>query len=363
MTVNGNLTNVIPGSAVTTLAGVTNPQPAEATLTNLPGASISKAFSPNPVAAGKVSRLTFTIRNTGTVALTDMGFIDDLPGDPPVGLVIADSPAPENNCGGTLTAVPGTQRIELAGGALDLDASCTVAVNVVGNIAGSYTNTIEPGRLTSREGATNHDSTSDTLVVTDGSSNGGGGNSGGGGGSDNSGQTVSGFVIPVTGFAPDIITPLNGITRTRYDSTALQVEIPVIGVDTSIVGVQIQDGGWNIAWLQDQVGWLNGTAYPTRSGNSVLTAHAVNADGKPGTFARLKYLGVGEFIYLYDAGYRYTYQVISNKAARPDDSTVFGHLDKPYLTLITCDKYDVKSNSYLQRVAVRAKLVDVRAQP
>jgi LPXTG-site transpeptidase (sortase) family protein len=362
MTVNGNLTNVIAASAVTTLAGVTNPQPAEATLTNLPGASISKAFSPNPIAAGKVSQLTFTIRNTG-VALTGMGFRDDLPGDLPVGLEIADSPAPQNSCGGTLTAVPGTQRIELVDGALDLNASCTIVVSVVGNIAGSYTNTIEQGRLTSREGATNHDATTDTLVVTGGSSNGGGGNSGGGGGSDNSGQTVNGFVIPVTGFAPDIVTPLNEITRPRYDTTAIQIEIPVIGVDTSIVGVQIRDGGWNISWLQDQVGWLNGTAYPTHKGNSVLTAHVVNADGKAGTFARLKYLGVGEFIYLYDAGYRYTYQVISNQAARPNDTTVLSHLDKPYLTLITCDQYDVKSSSYLQRVAVRAKLVDVRIQP
>ena len=321
MTVNGNLTNVIPDKAVTTLAGVTNPQPAEATLTNLPGASISKAFSPNPVVAGKVSKLTFTIRNTGMVALTGMGFRDDLPGDLPVGLEIANSPAPVNGCGGTLTAAAGTQRIELADGVLGFDASCTVVVSVVGNIAGSYTNTIEPGRLTSNEGATNHDSTTDTLVVTGGSSTGGGGNTGGGGGSANSGQTVSGFVIPVTGFAPDIITSLNGITRPRYDSTALQIEIPVIGVDTSIMGVQIQDGGWNISWLQGQVGWLNGTAYPTRSGNSVLTAHVINADGKPGIFARLKYLGVGEFIYLYDAGYRYTYQVISNQTARPDDST------------------------------------------
>jgi LPXTG-site transpeptidase (sortase) family protein len=360
MTVNGNLTNVIAADAVTTLAGVTNPQPAEATLTNLPGASISKAFSPNPIAAGKVSRLTLTIRNTG-VALTGMGFRDDLPGDPPVGLVIADSPAPVNNCGGTLTAVPGTQRIELADGVLGLDASCTIVVSVTGKIAGSYTNTIPPGNLTSHEGATNHDSTSDTLVVTGGSSSGGGNN--GGGGSNNSGQTVSGFLIPVTGFAPDIVTPLNGITAPRYDSTSLQIEIPVIGVTTPIVGVQIQDGGWNISWLRDQVGWLNGTAFPTRNGNSVLTAHVVNPDGKPGIFSKLKYLRAGEYIYLYDSNYRYTYQVVSNQKARPDDTAVLAHLDKPYLTLITCDQYDVQSNSYLQRVAVRARLVDVRIRP
>jgi LPXTG-site transpeptidase (sortase) family protein len=364
MTVNGNLTNVIAANAITTLAGVTNPQAAEATLTNLPGASISKAFSPGEVAAGEASSLTFTIRNTGTVALTGMGFQDDLPGDLPVGLEIADSPAPVNGCGGTLTAVPGTQRIELVDGALGFNASCTIVVSVLGNIAGSFTNTIEPGNLTSREGATNHDATSDTLVVT-GSSSGGGGNKGGGGGggSNTTGQTVSGFLIPLTGFAPNVLTPLNSTARPRYGTTGLQLEIPVIGVDTSIVGVQIENGGWNISWLHDQAGWLNGTAYPTHSGNSVLTAHVVNADGKPGIFSRLKYLGKGEFIYIYNAGYRYTYQVVSNQPVQPGDTTVLRHLDRPYLTLITCDQYEVKSNSYLQRIAVSARLVDVRIQP
>jgi LPXTG-site transpeptidase (sortase) family protein len=167
----------------------------------------------------------------------------------------------------------------------------------------------------------------------------------------------------VTGFAPNVITSLDEITRPRVDTTGLQLEIPVIGVDTSIVGIQIENGGWNIAWLQGQVGWLSGTAYPTRSGNSVLTAHVVNADGKPGTFSKLKYLGTGEFIYVYNAGYRYTYQVVANQKVEPGDTKVLQHLDKPYLTLITCDQYDEKSNSYLQRIAVRAKLVDVRAQP
>ncbi|MEP6896191.1 MAG: hypothetical protein ABI986_11340, partial [Chloroflexota bacterium] len=71
--VNGNLINVMKAGAVTTLSGATNLDPAEATLTNLPGASISKTFSPNPVRAGTVSLLTFTIQNTGSVLLSGMG--------------------------------------------------------------------------------------------------------------------------------------------------------------------------------------------------------------------------------------------------------------------------------------------------
>jgi LPXTG-site transpeptidase (sortase) family protein len=363
MTVNGNLTNVIVANALTTFTGITNPDPAEASLTNLPGASISKAFSPNPIPAGSVSQLIFTIRNTGSVALSGMGFRDELPGDLPVGLEIAGSPAPVNDCGGTLTAVPGTQLIELSEGVLGLNSSCTISVSVTGNIAGSYTNTIEPGSMITNEGATNHDSTSDTLVVTNGSPGGGDDDDNGGGSPSEPASTtpgVSGFIIPVTGFSPDAVTHLELESRPVYQSTSMQLEIPVLKLSTIIAGVEIKAGGWDVSWLQDQAGWLNGTAYPTRKGNSVLTAHVVNADGQPGPFSRLKHLGVGEFIYIYSSGYRYTYRVESNEYVDPDDVAVFRHEDQAYLTLITCEQYDEKLGSYLHRVAVRAKLVDTR---
>jgi len=112
--------------------------------------------------------------------------------------------------------------------------------------------------------------------------------------------------------------------------------------------------------LLDQIGWLNGTAYPTWTGNSVLTGHVVNADGKPGVFSKLKDLNPGEYIYIYNLGYRYTYKVVSNKSVQPDDITVLQHEDKAYLTLITCDNYDETTAAYLRRTAVRAVLVDVR---
>jgi LPXTG-site transpeptidase (sortase) family protein len=352
--------------AVTTSSGVSNPDPAEASLTNLPGASISKVFSPNPIRAGSVSLLTFTIRNTGSVLLSGMGFSDNLPGDLPVGLEIARSPDAVNNCGGTLTAVAGTQFIELLNGTLAANETCTITVAVTGNITGSYTNTIPLGNLTSNEGATNHAPTSDTLVVTDGD------NGGGGGGDDDDEDVdedggsapspVSGFLIPVTGFAPNTVTNLEN-SRQYYAPTRIGLEIPVLKVDTTIAGVEIRNGGWDVSWLQDQVGWLNGTAYPTRKGNSVLTAHVVGADGKPGVFSKLKNLGVGEFIYIYNSGYRYTYMVESKQFVEPDDVSVFQHMDDATLTLITCDRFDEESNSYLLRVVVRASLVDTRLIP
>jgi LPXTG-site transpeptidase (sortase) family protein len=158
-----------------------------------------------------------------------------------------------------------------------------------------------------------------------------------------------------------MVTKLDHYTRPLYETMSLTLEIPVIKVKAPIVGVESKNGDWDVTWMQDQVGWLHGSAYPTWKGNSLLTAHVVNADGKPGVFSQLKYLGLGEYVFVYHSGYRYTYQVIANDFVQPDDSSVMKHEDKPFLTLITCDSYDEKTGTYLRRVAVQAELVDVRS--
>ena len=170
----------------------------------------------------------------------------------------------------------------------------------------------------------------------DGEDGGGGGGSGGGRRSV-SASSAGAFLIPVTGFAPNTVTELNPASRPAYNSTNLTIKIPVIKVNTSIVGVQLKNGNWDVSWLQNQAGWLNGTAYPTWTGNSVLTAHAVYSNGKPGIFSNLKDLNSGEYIFVYNLGYRYTYKVVSNEFVQPNDITVLQHEDKAYLTLITCD--------------------------
>jgi LPXTG-site transpeptidase (sortase) family protein len=358
MTVNGNLTNTIPAGAVSTTNGVINADPAEATLTNLPGASISKYFLSNPIPSGSSSALTITIQNTGNIPLSGMGFSDSLP----AGLAITgdSEPAPVNNCGGTLTAVSGTQLIQLKNGLLDASAACKIVVHVTGDKPGKYENTIPAGALItdSSSNVTNSLPANDTLVII-GSSGGGGG--GKGKDQNNPPGTATGeFIIPVTGFAPGMVTQLDSYSQSVYDTTSLILQIPVLKVNTSIVGVESRQGSWDVSWLQNQVGWLNGTAYPTWKGNSVLTGHVVNADGKPGVFSKLKSLGVGEYIFVSSSGYRYTYKVVSNEVVQPNDASVMKHADKSFLTLITCDAYDEQSGTYLRRVAIGAILVDVR---
>jgi len=187
--------------------------------------------------------------------------------------------------------------------------------------------------------------------------------SGGGGRDDASTSNLrsGGFLIPVTGFAPGVKTELSPASQTEYAPTKFAIEIPVLKVKSNIVGVQLNNGSWDVSWLQNQVGWLNGTAYPTWTGNSVLMAHAVDVAGRPSVFSSLKYLPKGEFVFVYNNGYRYTYKVVSNNAVEPDDISVLEHEDKAFLTLITCDNYDEATATYLNRIAVRAVLVDIRA--
>jgi len=365
MTVDGNLTNLIGAGAVTTTNGVRNARATEATLTNLSGAIVDKSFAPNPIPAGSYSILTITIQNTGEIPLTGLGLRDVLPS----GLAIAggSAPGPVNRCGGTLTAASGTQLIQLSDGVLAGNSSCTMEVAITGSAPGDYRNTIPERSLITdpNVNVTNPLPAIDTLTIT-GNPGGGGGGGGGGRGNGNPvppAGTTGAFLIPVTGFAPGRATKLDTASQPVYGTTSLAIEIPVIKVNTTIVGVESKNGSWDVSWLHDQVGWLNGTAYPTWKGNSLLTGHAVNADGKPGVFSRLKALGIGEYIYIYNSGYRYTYKVVSNAHVQPDDITVMQHEEKSHLTLITCDSYDEKTGTYLRRVAVRAVLVDVRTVP
>lgn len=166
MEVNGNRINQIPAGAVTTTNGVSNPLPVQASLTNLPGVSVHKAFDPDPVIVNQSSTLTITIRNTSNIPVVNMGLNDNLPGTLPDGLQVADPPNISNTCGGTLTATPSAQVISLSGGGLAGNASCVIKVDIMSTRPGVYINTIPVGALTADGGVTNNDATSDSLTVT-----------------------------------------------------------------------------------------------------------------------------------------------------------------------------------------------------
>jgi LPXTG-site transpeptidase (sortase) family protein len=169
--------------------------------------------------------------------------------------------------------------------------------------------------------------------------------------------------IPDTGFAPGRVTrlPLQLEEDAYVTYGDLWLEIPRLGLRTTIVGVPQTAGGWDINWLWDQAGYLNGTAFPTWSGNSVITGHVILPTGQAGPFAELHSLSFGDRVLIHAWGLRYVYEIRSVNRVAADDQNVFRHEDRSWLTLVTCQDYDVARDRYRWRVTARAVLVAIEA--
>lgn len=120
------------------------------------------------------------------------------------------------------------------------------------------------------------------------------------------------------------------------------------------------ENGWDVSWLGAKAGYLEGSAYPTWTGNTVLTAHVWGADGEPGPFEKLRTLRYGDGIDIAAWSRTYHYEVRENeRIGELELETMLKHMDQDWLTLVTCEAYDAAGERYHYRRLVRAVLVDV----
>jgi LPXTG-site transpeptidase (sortase) family protein len=170
--------------------------------------------------------------------------------------------------------------------------------------------------------------------------------------------------LPSTGFAPNRVTQLpEQTTATTYDKLdAMWVEIPALDLTLPIVGVPLNNVGWDLTWLGGQAGYLQGTAYPGLSGNTAITGHVYLPNGAPGPFVSLHTLKWGDTVILHANGQRYLYEVRTRRKVWPNDLSVLNHEAYDWMTLITCQGYDDATDSYDYRIAVRAVLIEVQAE-
>jgi len=172
-------TNGGTGSSASAILNVANPP------------IISKLFLPNSTSLNAPTLLSFTITNPNStstppnndVTLDGIAFTDALPS----GLVVASPNGVSNDCGGTLTAVPGSSSISLTGGILGAatglsapsvarrrnprprgqpvaNGSCFISVEVVPSSTGTLNNTTEA--ITSNESGQGATSNTASLTVT-----------------------------------------------------------------------------------------------------------------------------------------------------------------------------------------------------
>ena len=167
--------------------------------------------------------------------------------------------------------------------------------------------------------------------------------------------------LPETGFSPGKLTRLavQPISKTYQALGDLWLEIPGLGVESPIIGVPQANDGWDVSWLWEQIGYLEGTAFPTWSGNSGLVGHAYLPDGEPGPFASLQQIRNADFVIIHAWGQKYTYQVRSISHVNPSRLDVLNHEDKSWLTLITCDGYNSITEQFQRRLVVRAIFVGI----
>jgi LPXTG-site transpeptidase (sortase) family protein len=169
-------------------------------------------------------------------------------------------------------------------------------------------------------------------------------------------------LLPDTGFTPGRMTRLEPQPVDKRYSTQndLWLEIPSQKVKMNIVGVPKVEDEWDVSWLWRDAGYLEGSAFPTHSGNSVITGHVYLPNGLPGPFVNISQLKWGDQIYIHAYGQTYLYEVRGVDYLKPNDvSKAFHHEDLSWITLLTCRSYNEKTDSYRQRVAVRAVLVKI----
>lgn len=317
---------------------------------------ISATFAKPQIYVGQSVQLTVTLRNPYPsldgyqLNLSGVSFTNNLP----AGLVLSGANPASNTCGGTFTGTTGGSSFGLTGINIDSEmipdnSTCEIVINVTARSSGSFTVDFPIGAVTSAltgvSGGSNLAAAAATLQAID------------------SPTSTSTSTLPSTGFAPGQKTLLPQQPKYKqYDqSQRILLEIPRLGLTREIVGVPITSEGWDLTWLNKNIGWLEGTAFPTWAGNSVLTAHVYDSNGQPGPFAGIHQLRWGDQIIVHAWGQQYVYEVREVRGyVSPSDKKALGEKTYPWLTLITCRGYDEDSDTYRWRVVVQAVQVEIR---
>ena len=150
---------------------------------------------------------------------------------------------------------------------------------------------------------------------------------------------------------------------TSYVFTGNSLRIPAIGLGMEtpipIVHVYYKEDSENLEWdlstLGNYVGELEGGSYLPYGGNSALTGHYYSM----GVFKNLEYLNMDDEIIIFgNDGIKYTYRVVQKFIAQPEDVyEMFQQVGERSLTLVTCENYNLVTDTYERRQLIRATIV------
>ncbi len=144
-------------------------------------------------------------------------------------------------------------------------------------------------------------------------------------------------------------------------SAPVRLRIPAIGVDSTLMGLGLQDdGSLEVPPEGFPAGWYRGAPTPGALGPAIIAGH-VDWAGSPGVFFALRDLGPGDTITVdREDGSAAKFRVGSvqqfPKDAFPTDA-VYADIDHAGLRLITCGgSFDREARSYRDNIVVFADL-------
>lgn len=163
------------------------------------------------------------------------------------------------------------------------------------------------------------------------------------------------FRLPPTGFPANRITTLapQPAEITYQDLGNYQIEIPAFDITSSIVGVPRVEDSWEVQWLGDKTGLLEGSDLPGE-GLTVVAAHNHIDSGKAGPFAFLSELAENDRVFVRKPGGELLqYAVSENLLLEPDNFAAVGNIvSDDSLVLITCENESTEGGYLNRRVVV-----------
>lgn len=160
---------------------------------------------------------------------------------------------------------------------------------------------------------------------------------------------------PLPTLTPSAVTVASLTSATPRPQASLF--LPTAGVTAPVIEVYLDGQSWDVKYLGQNAGHLQGTAWFGQTGNIVLAGHVEMPDGRAGIFAGMSKLNVGDPVILSLSDQQQRYSIASITKVQPDDLSVLYPTEKDRLTLITCDSYDFLQNTYQDRVVVVADRV------
>ena len=142
-----------------------------------------------------------------------------------------------------------------------------------------------------------------------------------------------------------------------YKPTRMLLQVPALNIRTELVTIPLKDGIWQVDWLKDRAGVLEGSALPGK-GISIVAAHNTLNDTEYGPFALLRTLEENDLITTVDSeGDMHLFRVYANELLEPDDmetlEAIAGRETNP-LVLLTCENESAEGG-FLNRRVVFAK--------